>query len=341
MNLRDLAKELGLSQTTVSRALGGYPEVGAKTRARVQEAAKRLNYSPNAKARSLATGRAMAIGHVIPVSSQHELSNPIFGDFVAGASQVYSAKGYDMLLSRVAEDDEERAYRRLKAERRVDGVILQTPHHNDRRIQILNEIGLPFVVHGRATGVTAPHSWVDMNNVQSFQQATDLLLDLGHRRIALLNGLESMDFASRRREGYETALKARGITPEADLMRSAEMTESYGFRATRELLALDNPPTAILAASQMIAFGVRHSIENVGLTMGRDISVVTHDDMISYLSDESDRPVFTATRSSVQEAGRICAQVLLDQLNNPQTEPQEVLLKSQLVLGTSTGPCPT
>ena len=99
MNLKELSRELGLSPTTVSRALNGYPEVSEATRRRVVEAAGRLNYRPNMRARSLATGRAMAIGHVIPLSSRHEMMNPIFADFIAGAGEIYARNGYDMLLS--------------------------------------------------------------------------------------------------------------------------------------------------------------------------------------------------------------------------------------------------
>ena len=91
MNLKSLAEELGLSQTTVSRALNGYPEVSEATRQRVEEAARRHNYRPNSRAKGLATGRAMVIGQVIPTSVQHEMVNPIFGDFVAGASQTSRA----------------------------------------------------------------------------------------------------------------------------------------------------------------------------------------------------------------------------------------------------------
>ena len=94
MNLRELSEILGLSQTTVSRALNGYPEVAEETRRRVQEAAVAHNYHPNIRARSLAIGRSMTIGHVIPVSKKHEMVNPIFSDFVAGAGETYSAAGY-------------------------------------------------------------------------------------------------------------------------------------------------------------------------------------------------------------------------------------------------------
>ena len=93
MNLKTLAQKLGLSPTTVSRALNGYPEVSETTRARVSAAAKAANYHPNTQAKRLATGRAMAIGHIIPISDRHEIVNPGFADFIAGAGEVYARKG--------------------------------------------------------------------------------------------------------------------------------------------------------------------------------------------------------------------------------------------------------
>ena len=99
MNLKELASKLGLSPTTVSRALNGYPEVNEATRERVMAAAKRHNYRPNTRAIRLATGRAMAMGHVIPIASKHEMVNPVFADFIAGAGETYSRNGYDMVLS--------------------------------------------------------------------------------------------------------------------------------------------------------------------------------------------------------------------------------------------------
>ncbi|GAA6209993.1 substrate-binding domain-containing protein [Cognatishimia sp. WU-CL00825] len=340
MNLKQLSELLGLSQTTVSRALNGYPEVNQKTRMRVQEAARTHGYRPNTRAKGLATGRSMAVGHVIPISSNHEMVNPVFGDFIAGAGETYSKSGYDMVLSVVPDGDEEKAYRDLHKRKTVDGVIVHGPHMQDFRIPLLRELNMPFVVHGRASEVTEPYSWLDVNNFSAFRRAASFLMDLGHRRIALINGLEDMDFAFRRRKALEEVLLDRGEPLRADLMRSGEMTEALGYTSLREMLALPNPPTAILTSSMITAIGVRRAIEEAGLKMGRDVSVITHDDDLSYLNNGKDEPLFTATRSSVREAGRQSAKLLLDQIASPTQEPVSVLLEADLIVGKSTGPAP-
>lgn len=341
MNLKELSQNLGLSQTTVSRALNGYPEVNEATRTRVQLAARKFNYLPNTRAKGLATGRALAIGHVIPVTSKHEMVNPIFGDFIAGAGEIYARNGYEMILS-ILDDGakEEDVYRSLQARRAVDGVVVHGPRMNDPRIPLLQKIGLPFVVHGRASGMNQPYGWLDVNNRRAFQRATDFLLDLGHSRIALINGLEEMDFAHRRRAGFEDGLRARNLQPSQELMSSDEMTEENGFVAASRMLASDNPPTAFMVSSMISALGVRRAIETAGLKMARDVSVITHDDALSYLRNGDEVPIFTATRSSVREAGRKLAEMLLAKIADPSQPDQQQLLEAELMLGQSSGPAP-
>ena len=340
MNLKELAAKLNLSPTTVSRALNGYPEVNEATRERVSAAAKRHNYRPNARAIRLATGRARAVGHVISGNFQSEIMNPIFADFMAGAGETYSKADYDLLLSVVPSEAEESAYNDFKARGSVDGVILQGVRQDDPRIPLLHELGLPFVAHGRATGASLEYNWVDVNNRRAFQRATEFLLDLGHRSVALVNGSEAFDFAKRRRTGYSDALQARGLLVRPDLLTSGEMTELSGFSAASKMLDLADPPTAILAASMLSGMGVRRAIEGRGLKMGRDVSVIIFDDDLSYLRNGADVPIFTATRSSVREAGRIAAEMLLRVIDEPDCAPQQRLLEAELIIGQSTGPAP-
>ena len=282
----------------------------------------------------------MSVGHVIPVETRHEIVNPIFADFIAGAGETYSRAGYDLILSIVPDGDEVRVYREMKSRGNVDGVIVHSPRHDDHRIKLLHEIDMPFVVHGRATGALLPYSWVDVNNRRAFRRATDFLLDLGHRRIGLVNGLEFMDFAIRRRNGYQEALQERGLQPDPRLMRSIEMTEGLGYHAVREMLGQPDPPTAFLLSSMIIGLGARRAIDEAGLIMGRDISVIIHDDDLSYMKNGEDVPIFTATRSSVREAGRMAAAMLLDTIANKEPSPSSRLLEAELIIGQSTGPTP-
>lgn len=340
MKLKELSERLGLSQTTVSRALNGYPEVKEETRRRVLEAAQRHHYHADARARSLATGRALAIGHVIPIS-RHEMVNPVFTDFIAGAGETYSRAGYDMRLSVVDQADEARTYRTLAARRSVDGVIVHGPLMHDDRIDLLRELRLPFVVHGRPADDAeegCDYTWLDVNNEGAFRRATDFLLDLGHERIGLVNGLESMTFAWRRRCGYEAALRARGIEPVEALMCSDEMSEPHGYASVMRMLRLGNPPSAFLLASVVSAIGARRAVQELKLRLGVDVSLMTFDDDLSYLRNTGKVPMFTATRSSVRDAGARCAQLVLELVRDPAARPRQELWEAELIVGNSTGP---
>lgn len=341
MNLKELSAILNLSQTTVSRALNGYPEVSEATRDRVGKAAREHNYLPNTRARGLATGRTHAVGHVIPLSTKHEVVNPVFTDFIAGASEIYAQENYDMHLSIVPDTDEESAYRKIASKGSVDGVIVHGPVENDPRIKLLQSIGMPFVVHGRSNAdVDQDYAWVDMNNKRAFERATKFLLDLGHEKIVLLNGLEGMDFAMRRRAGYEAALESAGVTADPSLCRSDEMTEDFGYEQTLALMAQDNAPTAILASSIIIGIGVRRACSELGLTLGKELSLIIHDDELSYFRNGGAVPQYTATRSSVRKAGFTCAELLMEQIASPDTPKRHVLMEAELIIGNTTGPAP-
>ena len=349
VNLKQLSERLRLSQTTVSRALNGFPEVSEKTRQRVQVVAAELNYRPSPSASSLATGKSRIIGHVVAVSD-HMMINPHFADFVGGASETYSQAGYDMLIRVVPQAEEENVYRDFVKRNRVDGVIVHGPMVADPRIALLESLGLPFVVHGRQGGEAHPYSWLDVNNRRAFKRATEFLADLGHRRIALVNGLETMNFAHRRRQGYEDGLLAKGLVSDPGLVKNADMLEPYGYQATHAFLNMLNPPTAILFSSVLPAIGAVRALSELGLRPGADISLLTFDDQLSFLQSGSHNaggtqitnvPFLSAVRSSIWKAGRRSAEMLLDQINGQTTAPVHELWEAELIIGTSTSACPS
>ena len=185
MNLKEFSRKIGLSQTTVSRALSGYPEVKPETRERVAEAALNFGYHPNRAAIGLATGRAGAIGIVFHGGAEF---GPHTSEFMGGLGARLEKDGVDMLLSTVDSREAEIAtYRRLAASKRVDAVILHSPTLEDERIQILKQLGLPFVLHGFTHAAEKFH-YLDIDNYGAIHQATNYLIGLGHKRIAFING---------------------------------------------------------------------------------------------------------------------------------------------------------
>jgi LacI family transcriptional regulator len=180
VNLKQLADLLSLSQTTVSRALNGYPEVAEKTRLRVEEAAKRYGYRPNPSARRLATGKTGMIGYIMPTGTADDL-DPHFGEFLWGLGDYARAHELDLSLSPTTVDEEETTYRRVIGSKQVDALYVSAPRPQDRRIRLLEQVGFPYIVHGRSEGLEFDYPFVDIDNEGAFHDAARLLVQLGHR----------------------------------------------------------------------------------------------------------------------------------------------------------------
>jgi LacI family transcriptional regulator len=335
MNLEDLSKHLKLSQTTVSRALNDFPEVSEKTRSRVKSAAQKFGYRPSHHAARLAKGKAMAIGHVVPLA-EHAMINPHFADFIAGAGDVYAQHHYDMHISVVNSDEEESLYRDLARSGKVDGVVVHAPQINDYRIPLLKELQLPFIVHGRCDDSTPDYAFLDINNKRAFSRATEYLIDLGHQRIALLNGLETMSFAVRRKLGFIAAMEKHNLCCDPALMVQQEMIEPTGYAFTKQILALPEPPTAMMIASMLSAMGAMRAIQEVGKKVGEDISIIVYDDQLSFLQNSGEIPLFTSLRSSIREAGKTVATQLIQHIQQPDNVLPQIIWDAEFVIGNST-----
>jgi LacI family transcriptional regulator len=328
-----------LSQTTVSRALNGYPEVSEATRQRVLEAAKRYHYRPNPSARRLATGRAGAVGAVLP-TNRNLLVDPHFVEFLAGLGERLVEDEMDIVLSPSRGGDETGTYRRIAAGNRVDALILSGPLIEDERVALLNELGIPFVVHGRTISAK-PYAWLDIDNERAFHLATSYLLDLGHRRIALINGSTRFTFAVHREQGYRRALAERGLTPDDRLIGEGTMSDEVGFRLAERFFAEEPRPTAVLVSSMMLAFGCLRVIRAAGLTLGRDVSLIAHDDVFPFLNADRVVPPLTTLRSPIRAAGTRVADMVIDLLGGQAPETLHELWPVDLVIRGSTGPAPS
>lgn len=300
MNLKQLSEHLGLSKTTVSRALNGFSDVSEETRRRVEEAARRFDYAPNASARQLATGRAGALGLVFPVGGSL-LVDPVLAEFVAGLADGAARDGADLLLS-AAPDGEDLGYRRLARARAVDAIVLVAPKVEDLRVRLLSHLGLPAVVHGR-TASSIPYAFLDIDNEGGFRRATEMLAGFGHQRIALIAGDPALAAAEHRLAGWVGGLTARGLPRDEALLVTGALGEEAGYRGARRLLERPEPPTAFLCASLVVAAGCCRAIRDRGLTIGADVSVVAHDDGIAAIRPEAQLPALTTTFSPIRAAG--------------------------------------
>ncbi len=339
VNLKQLSQLLGLSQTTVSRALNGYPEVNRETRERVLQAVRETGYRPNKAAQRLATGKAGSIGLVMPTASGHP-SDVHFGEFLAGLGDEAVRHDFHFVMTPADPEDEVGALKRLAVSGNVDALFLSYMRGHDPRLEMLKSLSIPFIVHGRSFGTEPDYPYLDIDNEGAFYDATKLLLQLGHTRFALMNGPEPLDFAIRRKNGVAAALAERGLSLSQRCVSNSLMTDEEGTLAMERFLDIPDRPTAILCSSTVLALGAIRATSQAGLRLGEDISLIAHDDVLPLLKPENFSVPLTTTRSSLRAAGVRIAQRLISNVKNVGAYPQQELWKAELIVRASTGAAP-
>jgi LacI family transcriptional regulator len=334
--LKKIAAELGLSPATVSRALNGFPEVNAGTRARVAEAASRLRYRPNQVAQKLVSGRSGMIGMVLR-SPTDAAMDPSFFQVMTGLSQRLADHDVDLVFHAVPGGDEVAPYRRLVAKNLLDGFILNAPTLDDPRIAFLRREGVPFVVHGRSED--APdYPFYDIDNLGLAIDSTRLLLDLGHRRIALLNGQPGFAYAEARRRGFLSAMAERGLHVPDRFLRQDVPTEDNGYRAALACLADPEPPTAFVASNTFVAAGILAAAADKGLSVPGELSVIGHDDAVPLTRSFDTLPALTVTRSPLVQACTPLADKIHALLAGTPPAALQTVTRAELVIRATTGP---
>jgi LacI family transcriptional regulator len=336
VNLKQLSHMLELSQTTVSRALNGYPEVSEETRRRVMDAAKRQGYRPNPSARRLATGKAGMIGYVMPTGASVDI-DPHFVEFLSGLGEYARGHDLDLVLSPTDADDEETTYRRIVANKQVDAVYVSSPRPNDRRIRLIHQLGLPYIVHGRSEGLGFDYPFMDIDNEGGFYEAGRLLTQLGHKRIALVNGETTQTFAIFRERGLSRALSAAGLALAPANIRSAAMTEENGYRSAQSLMSQSERPTALVCSSLIMSLGVMRALNELGLSVPGDVSLIAHDDVFPWLKPENFAVPLSTTRSSIRAAGARIAERLTARISGIETDARTEIWPVDLVVRGSIG----
>jgi len=339
VNLKQLSQLLGLSQTTVSRALNGYPEVNRETRERVLQAVRETGYRPNKAAQRLATGKAGSIGLVMPTAPGHP-SDVHFGEFLAGLGEEAVRHDFHFVITPADPEDEVGALRRLAVSGNVDALFLAYMRAHDARLDMLRSLSIPYVIHGRSFGAEPDYPYLDIDNEGAFYDATRLLLQLGHTRFAVINGPAHFDFSIRRAKGVAAALAERGLSlPPASLSHSM-MTDEQGALAMERFLELPERPTAILCSSTVLALGAIRAVTQAGLRLGEEISLIAHDDVLPLLKPENFSVPLTTTRSSLRAAGVRIAQRLIGNVSETGSFPDQELWKAELIVRASTGAAP-
>jgi LacI family transcriptional regulator len=334
VTLKDLATELGLSITTVSRALAGYGDVAESTRQRVLQAAREMGYVPDVIARRLQKGRTDTIGFVIPTFGPR-FSDPYFSELLAGIGNEAARHNFDVLVSTRPPDtpEEEAAYRRMFEGRLVDGLLVVRTRLKDRRLALLAEIGFPFVAFGRSD-LEVDFPYVDEDGFRGFELVGQHLIGLGHRRLAFIAAPENLMFNKYRRAGLEDVLQRNGLSLPPQYCIVSDLTQGGGFEAMNQLLDLSPPPTAVVACNDLMALGAISAAQSRGLVIGRDLAITGFDDIPPA---EHSHPSLTTVRQPVYDIGRQICHMLIRLIQGEELAERHVLLQPELIVRESSG----
>lgn len=336
--IRDIARRAGVSVGSVSNYLNNPEKVGRQTREAIRLAIEQLGYHPKAAARSLRTKQTFRIGMVPVISPREnrsiEPSDLPFLDFLSGVNTAAAERGFAVLLHAATSPAQElQIYRQLVGEGQVDGFILTATRPHDPRVEFLREERFPFVAFGRSENV-ADLCFVDVDGAKGMAEAVAHLARLGHRRIAYIAPPRGLMCAVHRWEGFQRAMAEHGLSVDPDLVIEGGFSERSGQITMHLLLDLPDPPTAVIAANDLCAFGAMRALRARGLVPGQDVSVIGFDDIS--IAAHWDPPLTTLAQP-LRRIGSIATGIVIASVVGEEVERQ-VLIEPQLVVRSSTGP---
>jgi len=328
VTIRDVAEAVGVSVNTVSRALNDKPDVSAETKAAILETAKKLDYRPNKLARGLRSNKTQTIGVIVA-----DIANPFYGAMVKGVEKAARASNWSIILGNTDEDYEKEAevIQTMLADR-VDGLLIVPAQAGTETIKQLQESKFPFVLLGRRFD-DLPTDYVVTDDAQGGFIATEHLIKLGHKQVAMINGPLRVSSAKERLRGYKKALETYGLEIDETMVSAGAMTTEDGYRITKALLDRRVHPTAVFAYSDFVAFGVMRAIREAKLNIPNDIAVVGYDDV--EFSSCLETPLTTIAIPE-QELAINAVRVLETRLNTSDKDPLTSVLSVKLIVRDST-----
>ncbi|MEA4906229.1 MAG: LacI family transcriptional regulator [Chloroflexi bacterium] len=332
LTLEDVARQAGVSRSTVSRVINDHPNVREDVRKRVQDVIQTTGYHPNAAARTLASQRSWMIGLVLPRSVSSFFTDPYFPRLTQGIAQACNQYNYTLGLFLVStKEDEEEIFLRVSRKSLLDGILVQSGHTGDELIDRLVNSNIPLVIAGRPSQPKNT-SYIDVDNVNAAFSAVSHLVRLGYRRIGTITGPANNTAGIDRKEGYLRALTERGRSVDPSLIVEGDFTEEGGYYAFQTMKAAC--PDAIFAASDAMAIGAMRAIHEAGLRIPDDVAIVGFDDLPTVKLAE---PPLTTVRQPVYQFGFQAVEILIDLIENGIEPPRRVMMATELVIRDSCG----
>jgi LacI family transcriptional regulator len=330
--IREVARRAGVSHQTVSRVINNSPEVSESTRALVQQAIAELDYHPNAQAVGLSRNRSDIVGVVA-----QSVTSSYFAQIVDGIAEALQCHGRFMLLTRTDSTTQQESINLLQRSRRIDGMIIILPLEASlEQARQLAKSRLPLVLVDLQYDLDA--HYISVNNFHGAYSATEYLIKLGHRRIGLIGGREELPVAQTRLDGYQAALRYYGLPFDPTLIVPGDFMMPSGEASVARFLALEQPPTAVFATNDPMALGAIGALRQHRLNVPEDISVVGFDDTPEA---RNGLPPLTTIRQPLWDMGKCAADYVCRLIDEPELEPLQLTMATELIVRQSTAPPPS
>lgn len=325
-NIQQVAKYAGVSVATVSRVLNGQDKVAVKTKLKVEEAIQHFNYEPSMLGRNLRNSESRIVLILIPT-----ISNPFYFEIIKGIENMALSQNYNILLCETdSSPEKEDIYFDLVRKKMADGIISMDPAVNVETLKILSEKYAIIQCSEYGGGIDIPYVTIDSE--EASYRAVKHLIQIGHRRIALMNSDEKFLYARERRMGYQRALQEHGIPLNKEyIFYTKELGFEQGQLAMKKILQLEERPTAVFAVSDLLAIGALKEINAAGLGVPEDVAVVGFDKIdFSNMTN----PTLTTVAQPMYKMGTIAAGMLIDKIQGLHVD--SVVLEHELVIREST-----
>lgn len=329
--LQDIARELNISTSTVSKALNGVEQINPRTRKAVENMAKRLNYEPNQIAQSLRNNKTKILGVVVPNLVSH-----FFAACISGMQDVAASSGYNLIICQSNESyqKEVKVVQTLIASR-VDGLLLSLSSETEtyKHLETVFSRGIPLVLYDR-TCEAIKTSKVTVDDHDGAFKAVEHLIEMGYKRIAHLSGPEYLSISKSRLKGYLDALERNGIEADQEIVCHSSLREDDVVQKTRALISLPHPPDAIFAITDMVATKAMQVIKAKGMRIPNDIALIGFTNIPEASHIE---PTLTTVAQPAYQMGKIAVHHILEQIEHPEEYvPQSIVLNTNLVIRNST-----
>ncbi len=329
VTIKDVASKAKVATSTVSRVISDSPKISEDTKRRVRAVMEELGYHPNYNGRILVSQSTKTIGIVTKVSTINSSDNLFFTELLRGISEASHEQDYSIYLT--TGNNEASIFKEVEKMvkgKRVDGVIVLYSKEDDQVVPFLRENQMPFVMLGKPVERANETMFVDNDNVQASKDATQYLIKMGHERIGFIGGDSSFEVARDRLEGYKQALLSKELELEEGVIKNIEQESDGAERIVEEILALPEPPTALVITNDYHALKVMRYMERKGLKLPEEMSIIGFNNtMISTLAN----PPLTTVDTQSFQLGHESAKNLIDLLNDPSAVMKSIIIPTVII----------